>query len=63
MNKPAAISAQLVDMRNVGTHKCLKLTLHVPEEQALDAIAAFGWPTGAAPVPVAIARLNQQEGK
>lgn len=60
MSKPAAISAQLVDMRNVGTHKSLKLTLHVPEEQALAAIEAFGWPTGANPVPVALARLNTE---
>jgi len=54
----AAIAAQLVDMRNVGTHKVMKLTIHVPEEQALAAIAAFGWPTGVNPVPIAIARLN-----
>ncbi len=57
---PAAISAQLVDMRNVGTHKSLKLTLHVPEEQALAAIEAFGWPTGTHPVPVALARLKSE---
>lgn len=54
----AAIAAQLVDMRNVGAHKSLRLTIHVPQEQALAAIAAFGWPTGADPVPVAIARMN-----
>ena len=54
----AAIAAQLVDMRNVGTHKVLKLTIHVPEEQALQAIAAFGWPTGVNPVPIALARMN-----
>lgn len=59
MSAPAAITAQLVDMRNIGTHKVLRLTLHVPQEQALAAIAAFGWPTEAAPVPVAIARLAQ----
>ena len=56
----AAISAQLVDMRNVGTHKSLRLTLHVPEEYALKAIEAFGWPTGANPVPVALARLRTE---
>lgn len=60
---PAAISAQLVDMRNVGTHKSLKLTLHVPEEYALKAIEAFGWPTGAHPVPVALARLTEEKPK
>jgi len=57
----AAIAAQLVDMRNVGTHKVMKLTIHVPEEQALAAIAAFGWPTGVNPVPIAIARLVEKE--
>jgi hypothetical protein len=58
MKNAAAITAQLVDMRNVGTHKVLKLTLHVPEEQALKAIAVFGWPTGVNPVAVAIAALD-----
>lgn len=61
MTAPAAIAAQLVDMRNVGTHKSLRLTIHIPEEQALQAIAAFGWPTGVAPVPIAIARLNPEK--
>jgi hypothetical protein len=61
MSDLAAIQAQLVDIRNVGTHKSLKLTLHVPEEYALKAIEAFGWPTGANPVPVALARLNLEK--
>jgi len=61
MNAPAAIAAHLVDIRNIGTHKVLKLTIHVPEEQALATIAAFGWPTGVAPVPIAIARINESE--
>ncbi len=56
----AAIEAQLIDMRNVGTHKSLKLTIHIPEEQALQAIAAFGWPTGVQPVRIAIARLTEE---
>jgi hypothetical protein len=58
MSNLAAIQAQLVDIRNVGSLKSLKLTLHVPEEHALKAIEAFGWPTGANPVPVALARLK-----
>jgi hypothetical protein len=58
MKPAAAIAAQLVDIRNVGLHKSLKFTLHVPEEEALKAIEAFGWPTGANPVAVAIARLD-----
>lgn len=55
--KPAAIAASLVSMKNVGTHKSVVLTVHVPEEEALRVIDAFGWPTMAAPVPVALARL------
>lgn len=61
MTAPAAIAAQLVDMRNVGTHKSLKLTLHVPEEYALKTIEAFGWPTMVDPVPVALARLDPDQ--
>lgn len=58
MNAPAAITGSLVNMRNVGTHKSVALTVHVPEELAQQVIAAFGWPTAAAPVAVALARLN-----
>lgn len=54
---PAAISAQLVDVRNVSSHKCVRLEIHVPAEQAGLVMAAFGWPTMADPVPVALARL------
>ncbi len=63
MKDAAAIAAQLVNMRNVGTHKSLQLTLHIPEEYALKAIEAFGWPTMTNPVPVAVARLVQPTGK
>lgn len=60
MSKPAAIAGSLVDVRNVGTHKSMRLTIHVPEEYALKVIEAFGWPTGAAPISVAIARMVEQ---
>ncbi len=60
MKDAAAIAAQLVDIRNVGQHKCIKLTLHVPAEQAGLIMEAFGWPTAVDPVPVAVARLLQQ---
>lgn len=59
--KPAAIMASLVDVRNIAAHKCLRLELHVPVEQAGLVVAAFGWPTAADPVPVAIARLVEPE--
>lgn len=62
MTAPAAIAASLVNMRNVGTHKAVALTVHVPEEQAQAVIAAFGWPTMTAPVPVALARLSETSG-
>lgn len=60
--KPAAIAANLVNMRNVATHGSVALTLHVPQEHAQIVLAAFGWPTMAAPVPVAIARLEERTG-
>ncbi len=63
MKNAAAIAAQLVDIRNVGQHKCIKLTLHVPAEQAGLIMEAFGWPTAVDPVPVAVARLVQPAGK
>lgn len=58
MEDARAISAQLVDIRNVGTHKVVKLTLHAPEEHAMMIMEMFGWPTGVNPVPVALARLS-----
>lgn len=62
MSDPAAISAQLVNIRNIATHKSIALTLHCPEEHAQAVITAFGWPTMSAPVPVAIARLDVNGG-
>lgn len=56
--KPAAIMASLVDVRNIAAHKCVRLEIHVPVEQASLVMQAFGWPTAADPVPVAIARLD-----
>jgi hypothetical protein len=50
MTVPAVISASLVDVRNIAAHKCVRLEIHVMQ--------AFGWPTLADPVPVAIARLD-----
>lgn len=63
MSAPAAIQAQLVDVRNVSSHKCVRLEIHVPAEQAGDVMAAFGWPTMADPVPVALARLIAEHAK
>jgi len=54
----AAIAASLVDVRNIAAHKCVRLEIHVPAEQAGAVLQAFGWPTAVDPVPVAIARLN-----
>lgn len=59
--KPAAIMASLVDVRNIAAHRCVRLEIHVPVEQASLVMAAFGWPTAADPVPVAIARLNPEK--
>ena len=54
----AAIAANLVDVKNIATHKCVLLSIHVPQEQAHLVLKAFGWPTMANPVPVAIAALD-----
>src|SRR6185312_6526278 len=61
MTKLAAISASLVDVRNIAAHKCVRLEIHVPAEQAGMVLDAFGWPTAVDPVPVAIARLETQK--
>jgi hypothetical protein len=61
MTDAAIISGSLVDVRNVGSAKSVKLTVHVPEEYARKVIDAFGWPTGATPVSVAIARLDERK--
>ncbi len=60
MSEAAIISASLVDVRNIAAHKCVRLEIHVPVEQAPLVMAAFGWPTMADPVPVAIARLQPE---
>ena len=54
------VMGSLVDARNVGTHKSVKLTVHVPAELAMKVFESFGWPTMAEPVAVAIARLNSE---
>lgn len=58
MKNAAAITGSLVDVRNVGTHKCVKLTIHVPAEYAPKVLECFGWPTGVDPVTVALARID-----
>lgn len=63
MTAPAAIQGSLVGIRNVSTHKSACLTIHIPEEQAQSFIDAFGWPTMANPVPVALARMAPSELK
>lgn len=62
MNKPAAIAAQVVDIQNDRQHKgFVKVTLHVPAELGAQLTESLGWPTYTTPVPVAIARLKQQQ--
>jgi len=58
MSAAAAITATLVDVRNIAAHKCVRLEVHVPVEQAQKVMEAFGWPTMADPVHVALARLD-----
>lgn len=61
MSDYAAVTGSLVDVRNVGTHKCVKLSIEVPEEMALKVMESFGWPTGTNPVTVVVARLNTEQ--
>ena len=58
MTEPAAIHGNLVDVRNIISDKCVKLTIHVSAERAMQVLEAFGWPTNVDPVLVAIARLD-----
>lgn len=58
MTNEAVIQGSLVDVRNVNTHKCARMIVDVPSEDVLKVVAAFGWPTMANPVPVAVARLE-----
>lgn len=61
--QPIAIDGNLVDVKNVNTHKVARLIIDVPAERAAEIIATFGWPTMVAPVPVAVARLNLSAAK
>ena len=57
MTPRSAIFGVLTDMKNVGSLKAVRLVVEVPAEQAAEIVAMFGWPTHAAPVPVALARM------
>ena len=59
MTDAAIIAGSLVDAKNVNSHKCMRLIIDVPAENALKVIAAFGWPTMVNPVSVAVARLEE----
>ena len=53
----AAMFGSLVDIKNVNSHKSVRLTIDIPAEQAPEVVEMFGWPTQAQPLPVAIARM------
>jgi len=54
----SAIGATLVGIKNVAIHKSVALTIHVPQERAMEVINMFGWPTMVDPIHVAVARLD-----
>lgn len=58
MSKPIAAEGSLVDIRNINTHKVIRLVIDIPAEKAGEIIRMFGWPTQVNPVPVAIAKLD-----
>lgn len=59
MTNPVAIVGQLVDAKNIAVHKSMRLSIDVPAERGAEIVKLFGWPTMAAPVPVAVARLAE----
>lgn len=58
MTKPAAFSADYVDLRFVKSRKVAQIIVELPIEQATAFVAAFGAPDPSTGVPVAIARLD-----
>jgi hypothetical protein len=49
MTDPAVFQGSLVDLKNVGTHKSVRLIVEVPEEYGEAIVRAFGWPTRVKP--------------
>lgn len=60
MSDPAIIQGALVDAKNINVHKSIRLSIDVPAEQGALIVEAFGWPTMAEPVTVAVARLKPE---
>lgn len=58
MTDKPVIHASLIDARNVGQDKEIKLELRIPAEAATHFLEIFGWPTRAAPVSVVIVPLK-----
>lgn len=58
MNKPAAISADYVDLKFIKTRKVCQIVLECPIEQGSAFVAAFGTPLPDRNIPVAIAMLD-----
>lgn len=57
MTAPIIIKGSLVDVKNINTHKCVRLSIDVSAELGAEIVHAFGWPTMVEPVSVAVARL------
>lgn len=58
MTDAAVVSGSLVDVKNINTHKVVRLSIDIPAEQGAKIVEAFGWPTMVEPVSVAVARLD-----
>jgi hypothetical protein len=57
MTDKAVIAGSLVNAVNIASHKSVRLHIDVPAELGQRIVEAFGWPTQAAPVAVAVARI------
>lgn len=60
--KPAAISADFADFRQVKSRKVAQLIFEVPLEQLPEVMEVLGWPRPDGNIPVGIARLVAEIG-
>ena len=56
--KDAVFAGDYVDLKFIKSRKCAQIYIEIPIERAAEFVAAFGAPSPATGVPVAIARLN-----
>ena len=58
MTVPAAIQGDYTDLKFIKSRKVCQITIEIPIEAGASFVAAFGTPSPATGVPVAVARLD-----